>query len=1259
MAAEDEIKKQRELNRLSQEYNNLRAQGNKFEESEARGSTERVSFARNLNTELRDQLGIRTRLSNEEATLRDLGNEVVKAAQLNYRQLGNTEKIEKEIQKATTTRLGLIREIQGISQNLTTEDLQNAQELAEILQEQSIVNKEIVDLNREIEILREQGISDQSAQLHHLLERKYNQEIINGQLDEEFEKLQNSSKQLSAINKSDFDRLGVLSTMLGAHNANIGAMQDEVKTQRKINDTMGVTGSIVEGVGGIMQRIGLRSGIFNDAMEQAKNRMHDLAEDSVETGKNLSKSAIALAGLKELAKGVGKALNDPLTVGLAILDAFLDVNKAAVDLQRITGNTPASIAALNGEISTTVDFLNTAGELTERFGFAATNAFPPATISAISDAKTLLGLTADQAGTLAINARASGYTIDGYQDSLINSVNEFNEMNNSVVAHGLVMRDVLNTSESVSMSLGSNPKALIQAASAARKMGLELSRVDKIADSLLDFESSIEAQLEAQLLTGKNINLAKAREAALNNDLKTVAEELEKSGASAAEFADMNRIQQESLAKALGMSRDELGKMAQAQLLQAGASIEAQARARGMTVEQFRQLSIQEKMQKQLQALAQSFAPMLDILVPIVEGISQILRIITYIPSQIFSFIDGFRKSGEEAEGFFATLQNGAVNIAKLLAGIGTLMAFSKLRTGLVSLFSGKGLKLGFVDKIREGISNLFSKGAQDKLKDGLSKTIGDKAKDAVTGAQDKLKDGLSKTAEDKTKDITTGAQDNLAKTKEPKTPGKNLKQFLSNLAAGLKKMGEKGVLQGALNLIPASLGFVAFIPGMVGVKFAEKIDGKKIRLGLSGLASGLKKLTGTEVTGGALNLIAASAGFVAFIPGMLGVKFAETINGKALKLGLEGLASGLKKLTGTEVTGGALNLIAASAGFVTFLAGYAGIKLAETINGKALKQSLVGLAQGLNAMNKTFVGSLALGAAALAFTLMTAGAVGLGAVALLGSAAGTGLTALAVGLTALGQAGVAALKGAGILALLGIAMIPLTYAISLLTPAIEALGNAVSKTLRGIAPIVKAVGDTIVGAFKSIPEIINSVADGFVKLLNSVSIGNVTSLALLGPALISAAAGMSVFAAALTGGSILSGISSLLGGGILGDLESLAAMATPLSAVGTSLTVIASSIAALSAALSTLETEKLDEIKDLVITTAFAAPAVAATGAITELIAGITGQRETESADSSNNDKLVAKIDELINAVNRGGNVYIDGNKAGRALMMATSKLS
>jgi len=123
-----------------------------------------------------------------------------------------------------------------------------------------------------------------------------------------------------------------------------------------------------------------------------------------------------------------------------------------------------------------------------------------------------------------------------------------------------VLKSIKDVSAATTLSLGKNPGLIADAVATAKALGMELSKVDQIASSLLQFESSISAELEAELLLGKDINLEKARTAALNNDLATVAKEISSQAGTSAEFGNMNRIQQEAIAKAVGMNRDELAK---------------------------------------------------------------------------------------------------------------------------------------------------------------------------------------------------------------------------------------------------------------------------------------------------------------------------------------------------------------------------------------------------------------------------------------------------------------------------------------------------------------------------------------------------------------------------------------------------------------------------------------------------------------------------------------------------------------------------
>jgi hypothetical protein len=121
-----------------------------------------------------------------------------------------------------------------------------------------------------------------------------------------------------------------------------------------------------------------------------------------------------------------------------------------------------------------------------------------------------------------------------------------------------LLKDIGKVSAATTLSFGKNPKLIADAVATAKSLGMELSKVDAIAGSLLDFESSIEAELQAELLLDKDINLEKARQAALNNELATVAKEISKQIGDSAEFSKLNRIQQEALAAAVGMNREEL-----------------------------------------------------------------------------------------------------------------------------------------------------------------------------------------------------------------------------------------------------------------------------------------------------------------------------------------------------------------------------------------------------------------------------------------------------------------------------------------------------------------------------------------------------------------------------------------------------------------------------------------------------------------------------------------------------------------------------
>ena len=124
-----------------------------------------------------------------------------------------------------------------------------------------------------------------------------------------------------------------------------------------------------------------------------------------------------------------------------------------------------------------------------------------------------------------------------------------------------IMADVAKVSASTKVSLGGSTDALVKGVAQAKALGTSLDKLDNIAGSLLNFEESISAELEAELLTGRDLNLEGARRAALNNDLVGLGKELKSQGIDAAKFGKMNRIQQEAIAKSMGMEREEMSQM--------------------------------------------------------------------------------------------------------------------------------------------------------------------------------------------------------------------------------------------------------------------------------------------------------------------------------------------------------------------------------------------------------------------------------------------------------------------------------------------------------------------------------------------------------------------------------------------------------------------------------------------------------------------------------------------------------------------------
>jgi hypothetical protein len=114
-------------------------------------------------------------------------------------------------------------------------------------------------------------------------------------------------------------------------------------------------------------------------------------------------------------------------------------------------------------------------------------------------------------------------------------------------------------------NLQNNPKRIVEAVTQAKALGTSLEQTAKQGEALLNFESSIENELKAELLTGRQLNLERARAAALAGDQVALTEELVKNVGSIEEFDRMNVLQKKALAESVGLTADELARQLQNQ----------------------------------------------------------------------------------------------------------------------------------------------------------------------------------------------------------------------------------------------------------------------------------------------------------------------------------------------------------------------------------------------------------------------------------------------------------------------------------------------------------------------------------------------------------------------------------------------------------------------------------------------------------------------------------------------------------------------
>ena len=492
---------------------------------------------------------------NIDKALKDMNGDVAQATTLMKLLSSEAADLENVFENISTTLQNVVDDLNGSTKaatlmNRSFNKLERvASKLADHRKDESILTiRQLKNLAKQsdLEVKSLKNNLDKAKQEQAALEAK---SISQGLTKAEERQLEKNAAYITETSRALKDETSYLHQI-------VKLSSEELENERKIQKTLGLTGQLFKGIAGTLQKIGVES----EAIEDIQLSMRKAAKEG--NGFNVMGAAI---------KGTFNAVKDSLDDPAVQITLFLKTFKTLYEVGTKFSQRTAEMARSMGINTQQAHEYNKAliqAFKTSKEQAASVKAFEEANANIndhlgtsvvfskdILETQTALvkraGLTTDEAARLAELSFVNGQTQEEIYDSI-------GKQNKGVLSNRKILGQVLKISGQLAAQYKNNPKLLAQAVIQANKLGLTLEQTQKISQGLLNFEDSISKELSAELLTGKNLNLEKARYLALQGKSAEAAEEIARQVGSSAEFSRMNVIQQEALAEATGMSVDEL-----------------------------------------------------------------------------------------------------------------------------------------------------------------------------------------------------------------------------------------------------------------------------------------------------------------------------------------------------------------------------------------------------------------------------------------------------------------------------------------------------------------------------------------------------------------------------------------------------------------------------------------------------------------------------------------------------------------------------
>lgn len=686
-------------------------------------------------------------------------------------------------------------------------------------------------------------------------------------------KATHKAEELVEKYESQFEAVGEVNEMIqklpggGLLTKILGTDKLEEKIKKQVTDSLMNAEVAGKGLGKALGKAALTLGAFW-ALAKFVEWFKEMDEETVKLAKDLDVSRAQAVEIHHTAHEIAHEMG---VTGIHTES----VTKAMTELKNVSGLNYGLMAETN---KAAADLVASTALLVEKQGLSTDEAY------ALNQAATITGTGMDN---LALMAESMGDELMSGRD---------------------IMKDVGKISKTVLSNFAKNPKELIKAVKQAKLLGTSLDAMHNAGEKLLDVESSMEAEMKANVLLGKHMNLNAARQAALNGDTATVMSEIAKQAGSAEEFDKMNVVQKKALAEAVGLQVDELADMMtkQKELNKLGYSAQQLEEAMALKGgERADELARIEKMQgkaaadalkaKYLEqdrvttseafssAMTEASDTMKSVLLPVVESIAKGLK--TFAP---------IIKPLTIGLGALAAVALSAMVIQKSVGGIKAGISAVK---GLGGLF-GKGGSVA--DSLQSETSKVADAGKSFTEK---SKGVFDSIKSLVTGIFDVLKtvaDGIFQLGDTIAKGVF----------KVVDTVMQGLGSAAKALPGIMSSLGQAVVAfftpMSALIAPPVVLGIIVFTGAMIGLGYAFKLMGE--------------------------GLGAAAPAIQAFFDGMAGV--IEAV-GNAIAHVVETITTSiirLQDIDGAKLAGTALGITAIAGSLALFGAGGAAAGLGAAL---------------------------------------------------------------------------------------------------------------------------------------------------------------------------------------------------------------------------------------------------------------------------------------------------------------------------------------